>query len=75
MNNVIELQKVVFLTGNEVRSLHGEVIKENDSWVWLKTLNKIDKISKRFVIKIENVGEDVIEERIVEAGNQGTESL
>lgn len=56
-----ELQKVVFIMGSEIRSLQGEVVKEDSSWIWLKTLSKIDRISQKHIVKIENVSKNELE--------------
>ena len=46
------LSEVIFLEGNNIRRIKGEVIDEGD-FIIVKTLKKIYKINKNFVIKIE----------------------
>jgi len=47
------LQEVVFLQGNQVRKIKGEIIYEDEHKIIVQTLTKKYHISKKFWIKTE----------------------
>lgn len=49
----VKLCEIVFEEGDSIRRLKGEIIKEDESFITLKTLSKEYRINKNRIIKIE----------------------
>ena len=53
--------KIVFKEGDEIRSIHGHIIEQDNSFIWLQRKDGKIAIAKSSIIKIDNRRDDFYE--------------